>query len=86
MATEIMPTPSTHATLARAGQTVFAMMTHSMRIRRQLRSARVSALTVEERREALLAAEKAREQHGDRPEPDADAGRGTTPTPRSGAS
>jgi len=62
------------------------MMTHSMRIRRQLRSARVSALTVEERREALLAAEKAREQHGDRPKPDADAERGTTPTPRSGAS
>jgi len=62
------------------------MMTHSMRIRRQLRSARVSALTVEERREALLAAEKAREQHSDRPKPDADAERGTTPTPRSGAS
>jgi hypothetical protein len=62
------------------------MMTHSMRIRRQLRSARVSALTVEERREALLAAEKAREQPGDRPVPDPDAERGTTPTPRTGAS
>jgi len=57
-----------------------------MRIRRQLRSARVSALTVEERREALLAAEKARDQHGDRPVPNADAGRGSTPTPRTGAS
>ena len=81
-----MPTPAAHATLARGGQTVSAMMTHSMRIRRQLRSARVSALTVEERREALLAAEKARDQHGDRPVPDADAGRGSTPTPRTGAS
>jgi len=62
------------------------MMTHSMRIRRQLRAARVSALTVEERREARLAAEKAREQHGDRPAPGADTGRGPTPTPRTGAS
>ncbi len=62
------------------------MMTHSMRIRRQLRSARVSALTVEERREALVAAEAAREQHGDRPVPNAGAERGATPTPRSGDS
>ena len=57
-----------------------------MRIRRQLRSVRVSALTVEERREALRAAEKAGEQQGDRPAPDAGAGRGPTPAPRSGAS
>ena len=61
------------------------MMTHGVRIRRQLRSIRVSALTVEERREALLAAERARERQGDRPVPDVDAERGASSTPRSGA-
>lgn len=56
------------------------MMTHSMRIRRQLRSARASALTSEERRMELLAAEKAASQKDDRPSPKAGAARDDTPT------
>ena len=62
------------------------MITHRMRIRRRLRSARVSALTPEERREALRAAEQAAAQHSDQPAPDADAPRGDSPRPREGAS
>jgi hypothetical protein len=60
------------------------MITHRMRIRRHLRSARVSALTSEERRQALLAAEQATAEDGDRPEPDATAAHGTPPEPRAG--
>jgi hypothetical protein len=57
------------------------MMTHRMRISRQLRSARTSALTVEERRQALRAAEQAAQEH-DRPEPEAGSARDATPTTR----
>jgi len=49
------------------------MMTHSMRIRRQLRSARASALTSEERRMELRAAEAAAAQKDDRSSPKAGA-------------
>ena len=58
------------------------MMTHRMRISRQLRSARTSALTAEERREALRAAEQAAAQQDDRPSPDAGAAHDATPTQR----
>jgi hypothetical protein len=61
-----------------------AMMTHRMRIRRQLRSARVAAMTTEERREALLAAERAIAQTGAPPEAGADAERGPSPEPHAG--
>ena len=57
------------------------MMTHRMRIDRQLRSARTSALTTDERREALRAAEQA-VQAEDRPAPEAGAAREATPTSR----
>ncbi len=56
-------------------------MTHRMRISRQLRSARTSALTTEERRQALRAAEQAAQTH-DRPTPEAGAARDATPTAR----
>ena len=59
------------------------MMTHRMRIRRHLRSARVSVLTAEERREALRAAEKAAPQD-DRPTPGTGAASDATPTSRAG--
>jgi hypothetical protein len=58
------------------------MMTHRMRIRRQLRSARTSALTSEERRLELLAAERAMTQQDDRPPPEAGSARDATPTAR----
>jgi hypothetical protein len=58
------------------------MMTHRMRISRRLRSARTSALTTEERREALQAAERAAVQKGGRPSPEAGAARDATPTQR----
>lgn len=61
-----------------------AMMTQRMSIRRHLRSARVSALTSEERREALLAAEDAVAQRGVPAGPDADAAQGSSPGPRGG--
>jgi hypothetical protein len=61
------------------------MMTHRMRIRRQLRSARVSVLTFEERREALLAAERARAQKRKPPRPVDEAAHGPTPEPRVGS-
>jgi len=61
------------------------MMTHRMRIRRHLRSARVSALTSEERREALLAAEKARAEKHEPPTSGDAAGGGPTPEPHAGA-
>ncbi len=60
------------------------MMTRRMRIRRQLRSARVSALTPRERREAILAAERAIAQNGDPGEPDADAAHDSPPEPHIG--
>jgi hypothetical protein len=53
-----------------------------MRIRRHLRSARTSALTSEERRLELLAAEQAAAQRDDRPPPEADSARDVTPTAR----
>jgi hypothetical protein len=59
------------------------MVTHRIRIRRHLRSARVSALTAEERREELRAAGKAA-QRDDRPTPGAGAARDVTPTSRAG--
>jgi hypothetical protein len=58
------------------------MMTHRMRIRRHLRSVRSSALTSEERRQELLAAEHAAEQAHDRPAPEAGPARETSPTSR----
>jgi hypothetical protein len=58
-----------------------AMMTHRMRISRSLRSARTSALTAEERRLALRAAEQAAQTHH-RPTPEADAARDATPASR----
>jgi hypothetical protein len=62
------------------------MMTHRMMIRRQLRSARVSALTSEERRQALLVAERAAAQKGAPAQPDAEAAHGSTPGPQAGTS
>lgn len=62
-----------------------AMMHHRMRIRRHLRSARVSALTSEERREALRAAEKARAKKHEPPVPGDAAKPGRTPEPHAGA-
>ena len=62
-----------------------AMMTHRMRIRRQLRSVRVSALTFMERREALLAAERARSQKRKPPRPVDEAAQDPTPEPRVGS-
>ena len=56
-------------------------MTHRMRISRRLRSVRTSALTTEERRQALQAAEQAA-QKDDRPAPEAGAARDATPTTR----
>ena len=44
------------------------MMTHGMKIRRQLRSVRTSALPAEERRQELREAEE-RAAHGHRDEP-----------------
>ncbi len=60
------------------------MMTHRMRIRRRLRSARASALTSEERRHELLAAESAMQKH-ERPLPSADPAHEAGPTTRAGA-
>jgi hypothetical protein len=57
------------------------MMTHRMRISRRLRSARTSALTTEERRQALQAAERAA-QMNDRPTPEAGSTSDATPTTR----
>ncbi len=57
-------------------------MSHGTKIRRRLRSARVSALTAEERHEAMLAPELANELRGDRQPPEAGAGRGPSPQPR----
>ena len=62
------------------------MITQRMRIRRQLRSARVTALTPEERREAIRAAERAAARLNDHPAPDAGAGGGVPPHPQAGAS
>ena len=56
-------------------------MTHRMRISRRLRSARTSALTTEERRQALQAAEQAAQKDGP-PAPEAGAARDATPTTR----
>lgn len=61
------------------------MMTHRMRMRRQLRSARVSALTIEERRDALLAAERARSQRREPPQPVDETAHGPTPEPHVGS-
>ena len=47
------------------------MMTHRTKTRRHLRSARVAALTTEERREEMRAAEAQRAARHDRSEPDA---------------
>lgn len=71
-----------HAKLTRTGQTVIAMMTHRMRISRQLRAARTSAMTAEQRREALRAAEQAAARKDDRPSPDAGAAHDATPSQR----
>jgi hypothetical protein len=60
------------------------MMTHRMRIRRHLRSARVSALTAEERRLDLQAADQATARKSDRPEPEAAPADDVTPTTRAG--
>ena len=56
-------------------------MTHRMRISRRLRSVRTSALTREERRQELQAAEQAAQKDG-RPELEAGAARDATPTTR----
>ena len=48
---------------------VLVMITHRQKIRRQLRSARVAALTSEERRLELREAERRIAQQGDRAEP-----------------
>jgi len=49
------------------------MMTHRTKIRRHLRSARVAALSPEERRDELrAAAERCEEEHGRAPQADAD--------------
>jgi hypothetical protein len=58
------------------------MMTGRMRIKRQLRSARTAALTAEERREALQAAERAAAQQEGRPSPEAGAALDATPARR----
>ena len=58
------------------------MMTRRMRIKRQLRSARTAVLTVEERREALQAAERAAAQQDGRPLPETGAARDATPARR----
>ncbi|HEX5642668.1 MAG TPA: hypothetical protein VFZ86_10090 [Thermoleophilia bacterium] len=55
-----------------------------MRIHRELRSARTSALTTEERHQALRAAEKS-EPKGDRPTPGTGEARGATPGSRAGS-
>lgn len=60
------------------------MMTHRMRIHRQLRSARTSALTTEERHQALRAAENS-EPKGDRSTPATGDARGATPGSRAGS-
>jgi hypothetical protein len=60
------------------------MMTHGLRIRRQLRSARMSALTSKERREALLEAERAAACQHDQNEASADAGHDSPPEARAG--
>ena len=57
-------------------------MTHRMRISRHLRSARTSALTTEERRQALQTAEQVAAQKHDRPAPEAGSARDATPTKR----
>jgi len=61
------------------------MMTHRMRISRQLRAARTSALSAEERREALRTAERAAAQRDDEPSPEAGAPRAATPAQRADA-
>jgi hypothetical protein len=58
------------------------MIRHRMQIARQLRAARTSALTAEERREALRAAERAATQKEDRPSPEADSPDDATPARR----
>jgi hypothetical protein len=57
------------------------MMTRTMKIRRHVRSARVSALTSEECREALLAAERANAEPGGSP---LSAAHGPSPEARAG--
>ncbi len=61
------------------------MMTHRMRIRRHLRSVRVSALTSGERREALRAAEKARSEKHEPPASGDAEERGPTREPHADA-
>jgi hypothetical protein len=65
------PSMPSHATLTRSGDHVLTMITHRMKIRRHLRSARVAALTSEERRQELREAERRNAQDGDRSAPDA---------------
>jgi hypothetical protein len=55
------------------------MITHRMRISRQLRAARTSALSAEERREALRAAERAAAQQDDQPSSETGAPRDAAP-------
>jgi len=61
------------------------MITHSMKIRRHLRSARAAAMTSEERLLELQAAERRIAQGGDRPEPDADGAPDHVPGSRADA-
>ena len=61
------------------------MITHTMKIRRHLRSARAASLTSEERLQELRAAEQRIAQKGDRPGPDADGAPDHVPGSRADA-